>query len=44
MIILLLIALVVVYMFFKQIFYIACGVVGVLLAIIIYLIATRKKR
>lgn len=43
MIILLLICLVVVYLFFRQIFLIACGVVGVLLAIIIWLIVNRRR-
>lgn len=40
----LIIALVVVYYVFNQLFYIACGVIGVLLGIVIYLIIRRKRR
>ena len=42
--ILFIIALVVIYYVAHQIFYIACGVVGFLLAIIIYLLITRRRQ
>ena len=42
--ILLLVALAVIYYLAHQVFYIACGVIGFLLAIIIYLLVTRRRQ
>ena len=44
MIIFLLLVLVVAYIFFKQVFAIVCGVVGLLLAIIIWLLLNRRRK